>query len=80
MQLSEDPQLSSFIFSFLQFLPTKHLNLLRRIFFTSGGFQNFEVDFWPLLKTEKVLPPSRFWLENFISYPYESKILSQQDC
>jgi hypothetical protein len=23
-------------------------------------FQSFDVDFWPLLKTEKVLPPSRF--------------------
>ena len=30
----------------------EHLNVLLRIFFVSG--QNFEVDFWPLLKAEKV--------------------------
>ena len=23
-------------------------------------FQNFEIDFWPLLKAEKVLPPNKF--------------------
>ena len=56
----------------------EHLNILLHIFLVSSVFQNFEVDFWPLLKAEKVLPPSRFWRENFISlnlifyHPYES--------
>ena len=56
----------------------QHLNDLLRIFFVSGVFQNFDVDFWPLLNAEKVIIPSRFWreiffLENFIIYhPYES--------
>ena len=46
----------------------EHLNVLLRIFFVSGVFQNFDVDFWPLLKAEKVL-----FLQNFIFYhPYES--------
>ena len=46
-------------------------------FFVSGVFQNFEVNFWPLLKAEKVRPPNRIWrknlfLQNFIFYhPYE---------
>ena len=35
----------------------EHLNVLLRIFFVSGVFQNFDVDFWPLLKAEKVLAP-----------------------
>jgi hypothetical protein len=49
-----------------------------RIFYVSGVFKNFDVDFWPLLKVEKVLPPKQFWreiffLHNFIFYhPYES--------
>ena len=38
-----------------------------RIFFVSGFFQNFDVDFWSLLKAEKVLPPSRFWQKIFLS-------------
>ena len=38
----------------------EHLNVLLRIFFVSNVFQNFNVDFWPLLKTEKVLPPKQF--------------------
>ena len=55
----------------------EHSNVLLRIFFVSGVFQNFEVDFWPLLMAEKVLPPNRFWREfffpkNFIFYlPYK---------
>ena len=53
----------------------EHLNVLLRIFFV---FQNFDVDFWPLIKAEKCLPRSNFggkknFLENFIFYhPYES--------
>ena len=48
------------------------------IFFVSGVFQNFDIDFWPLLKAEKVIPQSNFggkniFLQNFIFYhPYES--------
>ena len=38
----------------------EHLNVLLRIFFVSGVFQNFDVDFWPLLKEEKVLAPKQF--------------------
>ena len=44
----------------------------------SGIFQNFDVDFWPLLKAEKVLPRSNFggkkiFLQNFIFFhPFES--------
>ena len=49
---------------------SEHLNLLWRIFFTSGVFQNFEVDFWPLLKAEKVRSRSRFWRENFFSLKF----------
>jgi hypothetical protein len=45
----------------------KHLNVLLRIFFVSGVFQNFDVDFWPLLKAEKVLAPKQFWREIFFS-------------
>jgi hypothetical protein len=42
-----------------------------RIFFVSGVFQNFDVDFWPLIKAEKVLHPKQFWqkknfFKNFI--------------
>ena len=46
--------------------------------FCLSVFQNIDVDFWPLLKTEKVLAPKQFWqkiffLQNFIFYhPYES--------
>ena len=56
----------------------EHLNVLLRIFFVSGVFQNLDVDFWPLLKAEKVLAPKQFWqkkkfLQNFIFYhSYES--------
>ena len=33
---------------------------MRAIFsYVSGVFQNLEVDFWPLLKAEKVFSPSR---------------------
>ena len=45
----------------------EHLNVLLRIFFASGVFQNFDVHFWPLLKAEKVLAPKQFWRENFFS-------------
>ena len=45
--------------------------------FVSSVFQNFDVDFWPLLKAEKVLPPKLFWQIKFSSkfyfyHPYES--------
>jgi hypothetical protein len=56
----------------------EHLNVSLRIFFVSGVFQNFYVDFWPLLKAEKVLAPKQFWreknfLQNFIFFhPFES--------
>ena len=57
----------------------EQLNVLLRIFFVSGVFQNFDVDFWPLLKAEKVLAPKQFWrekknfLKNFIFFhPFES--------
>ena len=48
--------------------------LIWRIFFVSSIFQNFDVNFWPLLKAEKVLPPSRFcreffFLKTFFFYP-----------
>ena len=39
----------------------EHLNILLCIIFVSVVFQNFDVDFWPLLKKEKVLPPKQFW-------------------
>ena len=49
----------------------EHLNALLRIFFVSGVFQNSDVDFWPLLKAEKVLAPKQFsrekiFLQKFI--------------
>ena len=55
----------------------EHLNVLLRFFFVSGVFLNFDVDFWPLLKAEKVLAPKQFWpkkfLQNFIFFlPFES--------
>ena len=31
----------------------EHLSVLSLIFFVSGVFQHFEVDFWPLVKAEK---------------------------
>jgi hypothetical protein len=37
----------------------EHLNVLLRIFFGSGVFQNFYVDFWPF-KGEKMLAPKQF--------------------
>ena len=55
----------------------EHLNVLLRIFFVSGVFKNFEVDFWPLLMAEKV-PRSNFggkkiFLKIFIFFhPFES--------
>ena len=33
--------------------------------FVSGVFQDFDVDFWPLLKAEKVLPTKQFWRKLF---------------
>ena len=77
------------IFSFLQFLSSKFiffkLNKIWNIKMSYGKsflvlvfFKNFDVDFWSLLKTEKVFSPSRFWqensfLQNFIFYhPDES--------
>ena len=33
----------------------------------SGVFQNFDVDFWPLLKAEKVLAPEQFWRKKTFS-------------
>ena len=56
----------------------EHLKVLLRIFFYSGVFQNFDVEFWPLLKAEKVLAPKQFWrkkkfLQNFLFFhPFES--------
>ena len=56
----------------------EHLNVLLRIFFVSGVFLNWDVDFWPLLKAKKVLAPKQFWkkknfLQNFIFLrPFES--------
>ena len=41
----------------------EYLNVLLRVFFGSGVFQTFEVDFWLLLKAQKVLPPKRYWRE-----------------
>ena len=46
----------------------EHLNVLLFIFFVLGVFKNFYVEFLPLLKAEKVLPPSRFWRENFLFF------------
>ena len=43
----------------------EHLNVLLRIFFVSGVFQNFDVDYWPLLKAEKVLARKQFWRKFF---------------
>jgi len=37
----------------------EHLNVLLRIFFVLGVFQNCDVDFW--LKAEKVLAPKQYW-------------------
>ena len=48
----------------------EHLNVLLRIFFVSGVFQNFHVDFWPLLKAEKVVPPKQFWWKKFFSLKF----------
>ena len=45
----------------------EHLNVLLRIFFDLGVFQNFNVDFWPLLKAEKVLALKQFWRKKFFS-------------
>ena len=45
----------------------EHLNVLLRIFFVSGVFQNFYVDFWALLKVEKVLALKQFWRKIFFS-------------
>ena len=52
----------------------EHLNVLFRIFYVLCVFQNFDVDFWPLLKAEKVLATKKFFfLQNSIFYyPYES--------
>jgi hypothetical protein len=48
----------------------EHLNVLLRIFFVLGVFQNFDVDFWPLLKAEKVLPPTFTGKKKFSSKFY----------
>ena len=56
----------------------EHLNFLLHIFFVSGVFQNFDVDFWPLLKAEKVLAPKQFWQKKIFHqnciffHPFES--------
>ena len=34
---------------FLNIKSLKHVNVLLRIFFVSGVFQNLDIDFWPLL-------------------------------
>ena len=49
----------------------ENLKVLSRIIFVSGVFQNFDADFWPLLKAEKVLAPKQFWWnKNFSSKFY----------
>ena len=45
----------------------EHLYVLLRIFFVSGVFKNFDVDFLPLLKAKKVLAPKQFWRKIFFS-------------
>ena len=55
----------------------EHLNVLLCILFVPGVFQNFDVDFWSLLKAEKVLALKQFWRNffffNFIFFhPFES--------
>ena len=63
-----------FTMSTLTFLKNKksleHFNVLLRIFFVSGVFQHFDVDFWPLLKAEKVLAPKQFWRKIFFSLKF----------
>ena len=67
--LTSNPLITFFKFFkifILQTLFFSKINKIRtnqtRIFlvFEFDVFQSFDVDFWPLLKTEKVLPPSRF--------------------
>ena len=41
-------------------LNSENLNSLWHIFFVLDVFQSFDVDIWPLLKVEKVIPRSRF--------------------
>ena len=44
---------------------------MRAIFsYVSGVFQNLEVDFWPLLKVEKVFSPSRSIVTALFIYRY----------
>ena len=50
----------------------EHFNVLLRIFFAKDVFQNFDVDFWLLLKAEKVLPPKRFLREKKFSFNFFS--------
>ena len=57
----------------------EHLNVLLRIFFVSGVFQNFEVDFWPLLNAPKQFWREKIFLQNFLFFnPYESINFFQQ--
>ena len=62
----------------------EHLNILIGIFFVSGDFQNFDVDFWPEQFTkdgkntlpQQILERKLFFLKIFIFYhPYESIII-----
>ena len=45
----------------------EHLKVLLCIFFVSGVFQNFDVDFWPLLKAKKVLALKQFCRKKNVS-------------
>ena len=62
----------------------EHLSILLRIFFVSGDFQNFDVDFWPVQFSKdgkntsplQILERKLFFLKNSIFYhPYESIII-----
>ena len=56
-----------------------YLNVLLRIFFVSGVFENFDVHFWTLLKAKKARSWSSFWQEfkrfHFISLIWIDKLL-----
>ena len=48
----------------------QHSKMLLSIFSVSNAFQNFDVHFWTILKTEKVRTRSSFWQEIFSSKLY----------
>ena len=55
------------MFFFLNTQNSDHLIVICRFFFVLGVFQNVDFDFWPLLKTEKVLPQRKFGREKMFS-------------